>query len=373
MKSKVLILTNPLNHEGGVVNYYNLFLKTFKSDSFELKHQNIGSRDWVFYYSILKIILYPFFYFYDILCLCLNLFSDRKIKIVQLSPSMIPVSLIRDLVPVIIAKLFRKKVVIFYRGWRVETFSNISNSKLMRYFFNKIYQTSTHQIVLATSFKKSLLSLKKSHVNEIMVTTTSIKKSDIVFSDKKLDKVLKVLFLARVEELKGAKEIVEAICKLNVQKKLKYFEFTFVGHENELGYVSGLKKILKENNIKESKVNFKGRITGNQKFQEFSKNDIYLFPSYTEGCPTSVLEALASGLFCITTNVGALEEIIKPNENGLILKIKSVDDIVDKLLMCKENKLLLNRRNEISKESNAKFDIAVICNKFNLFYKKIYS
>ena len=48
MKNKVLILTNPLNHEGGVVNYYNLFFKYFNSEEFDLKHQSIGSRDWIF-------------------------------------------------------------------------------------------------------------------------------------------------------------------------------------------------------------------------------------------------------------------------------------------------------------------------------------
>ena len=189
----------------------------------------------------------------------------------------------------------------------------------------------------------------------------------------KLDSVLKVLFLGRIEGLKGAKEIIEAICKLNAQNKLKYFEFNFVGHENELGYIEDLKYILKEKNIEGSKVKFKGRITGRQKFKEFASNDIYLFPSYTEGCPTSVLEALASGLFCITTPVGALEEIVIPNINGLHIKIKSVDDIVDALLLCKANKMLLNRRHEISKEAITKFEITHLCKKFNLFYNKIYS
>ena len=44
MKNKVLIVSNPLNHEGGIVNYYNLFLKHVKSDDFELQHFVIGSR-----------------------------------------------------------------------------------------------------------------------------------------------------------------------------------------------------------------------------------------------------------------------------------------------------------------------------------------
>jgi len=372
MKRKVLILTNPLNHEGGVVNYYNLFLKKFKSEEFELKHQSIGSRDWVFYYPILKIVLYPFFYFYDMLILCVNLISDRKIKIVQLSPSMIPVSLLRDAIPVVLAKIFRIKVVVFYRGWRVETYTRIANKRVLRYLFNKVYQSSTYQIVLASSFKQSLLTLKSNQLNEIIVTTTAIEKDDIIILDKKFDSVIKVLFLGRVEDLKGVKEIIKAICKLNELKKLKDFEFTFVGHENELGYIDNLKNTLKENNIEVSKVKFKGRITGRKKFEEFASNDIYLFPSYTEGCPTSVLEALATGLFCVTTPVGALEEVIIPNKNGLLIKIQSVDSIVKALLNCKSNKVFLNRRLEISKEAINKFEITNICEKFNLLYNKIH-
>ena len=114
MKNKVSILTNPLNHEGGVVNYYNLFFKYFNSEEFDLKHQSIGSRDWIFYYPILKIILYPFIYAFDLIIYIFNLLFIPTIKIVQLSPSMIPVSLIRDGILIIVAKLFRKKIIVFY-------------------------------------------------------------------------------------------------------------------------------------------------------------------------------------------------------------------------------------------------------------------
>ena len=139
MKNKVLILTNA-NHEGGVVNYYNLFFKYFNSEEFDLKHQSIGSRDWIFYYPILKIILYPFIYAFDLIIYIFNLLFIPTIKIVQLSPSMIPVSLIRDGILIIVAKLFRKKIIVFYRGWRVPTFNQILNNKLLRFLFNLIFQ-----------------------------------------------------------------------------------------------------------------------------------------------------------------------------------------------------------------------------------------
>lgn len=373
MRSKILILTNPLNHEGGVVNYYNLFLKHFKSEKFELKHQNIGSRNWVFYYPKVKIILYPFFYTYDLFYFIFNLLFDRKIKIVQLSPSLIPLSLFRDGLLIILAKLFRKKVVVFYRGWRLQTYKQISNNKLLCYLFNSIFQSGTNQVVLATSFKNSLLELKNNINQEIMVTTTAINKNDIVFNPIKNDaKIIKILFLGRIEALKGADEIIKAICKLNQLQHLDNFEFTFVGHENELGYVNNLKQQLKDNNVTENKVVFKGRITGPEKFNQYAIHDIYLLPSYTEGCPTSVLEALASGLFCITTPVGALAEIILPYKNGILVEVKSVDQIIEALQKCQSNKELINNRLQISKEAIKNFEITRICEEFNLFYNNIY-
>lgn len=372
MKSKVLILTNPLNHEGGVVNYYNLFLQNFKSQKFALKHQSIGSRNWVFYYPILKVVLYPFFYLYDMLVLSSNLAFDRRIKIVQVSPSMIPVSLLRDAIPIVLSKIFRKKVIVFYRGWRIETFEYIKKQSFVKYLFNLIYQSKNQQVVLASSFKNSLLALKKNQARDIIITTTAIKKEDIVVKDKQIESKLKILFLARIEGLKGANEIIKAICELNKQGELNNFKFTFVGHENELGYIEKLKKNLLENNVEKSKVDFKGRITGKEKFRQYSEHDVYLFPSYTEGCPTSVLEALASGLFCITTPVGALDEIIKPHKNGLSIRVENVDDIVSALVFCHSNRQILNNRLEISKEAINKFEITNICKKFDLIYNKIH-
>ena len=265
---------------------------------------------------------------------------------------MIPVSLIRDGILIIVAKLFRKKIIVFYRGWRVPTFNQILNNKLLRFLFNLIFQRGTNQIVLASSFKKGLLRLKKNQNREIIVTTTVINKDDIVLNtDLKDDKVIKILFLARIEALKGADEIIKAICILNQLGGLNNLEFTFVGHENNIGYVDSLKKYLKNNNVPENKVIFKGRITGRDKFNQYANHHLYLLPSYTEGCPNSVLEALASGLFCITTPVGALAELIIPNENGILVKVKSVDNIVDAILKCKSNMEFKNKRNQISRNA----------------------
>lgn len=369
MKSKVLILTNPLNHEGGIVNYYNLFLKHFESDIISLKHGIIGSRAYLFYYPFLKRLLYPFFYLFDLLLYSLRLAFDRNIKIVQVSPSLIPVPLIRDGILVVIAKLLGKKVVVFYRGWKLPIYHKIAESNTLKKLFNFVFQKNTLQVVLASSFKNDLIGLSPKNEAHIMVTTTAIDKSEIISrAAKECSKLINVLFLGRIQDLKGIEELIKAIITLNKTKHLGSFKFTIVGHENKAGYTNELKGKLKENNVPEAIVDFLGRVTGRDKFQLYAANDVFVLPSHTEGCPNSLLEALSSGLFCITTRVGALSDLVVPEKNGLFVAIKNSEAIVEALKYCTDNKDYNENRVINSAYYCNEFDIHKITNLFETKY-----
>ena len=56
-------------------------------------------------------------------------------------------------------------------------------------------------------------------------------------------------------------------------------------------------------------------MSGMSKYRLLSDSDLYIFPSHTEGCPTSVSRFYIC-LFVISTNVGALKEIIYENQMG---------------------------------------------------------
>lgn len=106
---KVLITSNPLDHEGGIANYYKIFFEFFKSNHISLMHLSFGSRMKHFYFFKLKFILYPAYYVHDLVKLILILIKDKNVKIVQVSPSLIPLPLIRDALIILIAKLFKKE------------------------------------------------------------------------------------------------------------------------------------------------------------------------------------------------------------------------------------------------------------------------
>jgi glycosyltransferase involved in cell wall biosynthesis len=367
--NKVLILTNPLNHEGGVVNYYNLFFKHFESNVILLKHSSIGSRAYLFYYPILKRLLYPIYYVFDVIAYILKLLFNPKIKIVQVSPSLIPVPLIRDGFLVLIAKLLGKKVVVFYRGWKLPIYNKISENSALRKLFNLVFQKNTLQVVLASSFKIDLVKLNPKKVPNILLTTTAIDKTEIVKREvSKKSAIIKVLFLGRIQNLKGIEELTEAIIALNKTNQLRSFRFTIVGHENKTGYINEIREKLKINNVSEEMVTFPGRITGRDKFELYAANDVYILPSYTEGCPNSLLEALATGLFCITTRVGALSDLVVPKKNGLFVEVKNSETIVDAFQFCYDNKHYNENRPVNSTKYCKAFDIKEITRVFETKY-----
>ncbi len=368
MKYKVLILTNPLNHEGGVVNYYNLFFKHFKSDAVALKHASIGSRAYLFYYPTIKRFLYPFYFVFDLFIYALRLFFDRKIKIVQVSPSLIPVPLIRDGVLVIIAKILGKKVIVFYRGWKLPVYEKIKSKVCLKKVFNYVFQNNTNQIVLASAFKEDLIKLNPKKSKDVFVTTTAIDKSLIKTPEDRGDsEIIRVMFLGRVEDLKGIEELIDAVILLNKAEELKHFTFSIVGHEARQGYIDELKKKLTAYDISESQLKFLGRVDGEDKYKLYIKHDVYVLPSYTEGCPNSVLEALASGLFSITTPVGALNDIITEH-NGILIPLKDSDSIKNALIRVKNDRALLERGKDICKVALDQFDIVRICQNFENIY-----
>ena len=101
------------------------------------------------------------------------------------------------------------------------------------------------------------------------------------------------------------------------------------------------------------------------------KSDIFILPSWNEGLPNSMIEAMSSRLACIVTDVGSISDYIKHEENGLLIKPKSPGDLAKSIIKLIDNKILLNK---ISKNS---FEFAMknftIKNAVEIFIREIES
>jgi glycosyltransferase involved in cell wall biosynthesis len=88
-----------------------------------------------------------------------------------------------------------------------------------------------------------------------------------------------------------------------------------------------------------------------------------------EGCPTSVIEALASGLFVISSDVGALNDIIN-EDNGITVKPKQIDALVNAILLSIENiETIRLKQREIAQNAILKFEVKQIAKQFHISYQ----
>lgn len=370
LKKTVLVLGNPLNHEGGVVEFNRGLIKTINSleSEFVLEPFSIGSRMYLFYYPLLKRLLYPLYFLFDLFKLFFRM-CQKDIKVIQVNPSLIPVPLIRDGVIVFLAKVFlRKKIVVVVHGWKEDFFIKITKIKLLKKLVVMFFYSADSVFVLSDEFKQKLISLGVK-CEKINVVTTFFYKEDICVGNLKSDSknVIKFLFLGRVSELKG---ITELICALReLASRHQHFQCDIVGHGDKPGVIQHYQKLVDSFNLS-SKVNFLGRITGHDKFNIYADSDIYIFPSYTEGCPTSVIEALASGMFVISTNVGALDDIID-SSNGIKVGVKDVEGLVSALETAIANiEIIRKSRGKITELSFSKYEVSFVADRFMKTYLK---
>jgi len=125
------------------------------------------------------------------------------------------------------------------------------------------------------------------------------------------------VFVGRIVGDKGINELIEAFKRLQPNSA----KLILVGpYEDNLDPVKPETKQEIDNNPNIEAV-------GSQKDVRpfYEQADAFVFPSYREGFPNTVLEAGAMGLPSIVTNINGANEIIIPEENGLIIPSKDVE------------------------------------------------
>lgn len=121
------------------------------------------------------------------------------------------------------------------------------------------------------------------------------------------NKTIKFVFLGRYERRKGIEEL-SAVLKELIEEDNYQFEFEFIG------------PIPENKRLKSSNIRYHGLIREQSKIQSIlQKSDALVCPSYSEGMPTVILEAMARGCAIIATDVGAVSEIVN-EDNGWIIK-----------------------------------------------------
>lgn len=180
-----------------------------------------------------------------------------------------------------------------------------------------------------------------------------IKDSDFIF-----------LYLGRIVKDKGINELVESFISLknknvklilvgNYEKKIdpieEYIHQQIIYNPNiiEVGFVSDVRPFL-------------------------SLCNCLVLPSYREGFPNVVLQALSMNKPCIVTNINGCNEIIKTNYNGIIVEPKNIDQLTNAMKKISSEKEFVKSISKNCRKSVVnKFDHEIIWNDLLSEYRQL--
>ncbi len=135
------------------------------------------------------------------------------------------------------------------------------------------------------------------------------------------DKTFTFLFVGRIARDKGLDELVAAFTRLTEQ--YDHVRLILVGwNEHDIDPVREDTLMQIKNSLC---IDFVGSKYGDELLAYYAASDCFVFPSYREGFPNTVMEAGAMELPCIVTDINGSREIIEEGKNGVIIPSKDVD------------------------------------------------
>ena len=293
------------NHRGGSGAVIGVYSKYFDVFNF-IPTYKVGSvvyKICVFFIAILKIIF--------------TLVRNRNIKIVHIHGSSNG-SFYRKFICYVISKyLFRKKIIYHIHGNAPHLFyiqSKTMRKKMFREFIN-----NTDMIICLSEYWKQFFKDNFSP-KKIEIVPNIIDYPIMMKKNNQWGKII-FLFLGLIGDRKGLFDVIEVI-KNDIDVFDNKIELIIGGN----GEVVKLQKIIEKYQIGNI-VKFVGWVQHETKVQYLQDSDVYILPSYNEGLPVSILEAMSYGKPIISTNVGGIPEIVKNNENGFLINPGNFEQI----------------------------------------------
>ena len=238
-------------------------------------------------------------------------------------------------------------------------------------FINKLSFKLVDKIVSITPWELEILHKYIKSDNKIVVIPNGtdkilykkIKNNNFKKRHKLKEKYL-VLFFGRLNPTKGPEKLAQAA--INITKNRKDVAFVWVGPDE--GKAAEVERLIKPYD----NMHYLGAIRGKENVAEmYQAADIYALPSYREGLPLTLFEAMASGLPIAASPVNGIPYEMKEPENGFFSEYGDIKKLEENILKLIDNPELRKQISESNFKKSPDFDWDIIYKRYMGEYEKL--
>lgn len=354
----VLIASRSFDFQGGVANYVHALVQNVDKALVSFTHVSVSksavsSSGW----------RRPFEYLGSTVRFAKAILDVRP-DVVHLNPSLNSRSLPLHLLLLLVAKALGQSVYLFFHGWDDSVALAMMNGTRRGRLLRWILRRADYCTVLSQQFENQLVqagwSSSQVQVLPLMIEVAAYQapsRSDaLAFKD---NGAFHVLFLSRLAPDKGVWELMQAAEWLKDAHPNAPLKVTCAGDGSEY---EALKRHVQDNDLADM-VQLPGYLRGEEKHAAYRGADLFAFPSFhAEGFPIAVIEALAAGLPVVYTPVGALAEILGP-ENGTRIELANVsgETVGDEIWKLYQDPARRQSMGALNQQLAQRYDVKVVC------------
>lgn len=264
---------------------------------------------------------------------------------------------------IVLAFTARRPVIVHLHGSEFEQFYTNECGPLRRRYISWILNRTSRVVVLSSQWAAFVRKIApRANVVRIF-NPIGLRLSDTA---KRVQKDPHgVLFLGRFGRRKGILDLLQAMTI--VTRSVPNVRLRCGGD----GDIAGVERRIAELGLNDC-VEVLGWVSGERKQQELARASVYVLPSYAEGLPMGILEAMAAGLPIVSTTIGGIPDAVDEGVEGFLIRPGDVDALAERIVRLLQDPALRAQMALAARETAvARFDADQVISQLEDLYRTL--